>query len=191
MIPGKQRPGRCESSSITSGQERLLCAILLNPALRPVEKTITYHNVRSALPLVSCTKLVIANLLNVATKDAPELNRAAVGQQETAKARELISEALRQADEVLLAWGMGGMAGDVRIALQGQTVWLFEALQQHDLSHVWTVTGRPRHPSRWRQYVGPEKQRVTGSCFEERLGKVLTMTSLDSEAGRNLFDRAF
>lgn len=186
-----QRTDLCESSHIFPVQGRTLCAVLLNPALRQVEETITYHNVRAALPLMGCSELIITNLLNVATKDAPELNRAVISKQEIATAREQISMALQHADEVLVAWGMGGMTGDVRIALQQQTAWLFKTLGRHHLQHVWTVAGRPRHPSRWRQYVGPEKQRVTGSTFEERLGKVLARMRLDSEAVRDLFERAF
>lgn len=191
VTPVPRQADLFEEISIGSARSRTLCAILLNPALRPLENTITFRNVRSALPLVGCTELVTANLLNVITKDAPALNRAAVREQESKEAREMISAALHRADEVLLAWGMGGMTGDVRIALQGQATWLLETLGRRDLQHVWTVAGGPRHPSRWRQYVGPEKQRVAGSSFEERLGKVLSPTLLDSDAGRALFERAF
>ncbi|WP_157251982.1 DUF1643 domain-containing protein [Nonomuraea typhae] len=170
---------------------RTLCAILLNPALRPLESTTTFRNVRSALPVVSCNELVVANLLNIPTKDALALNRTKIDDQELREARALISPKLQQADVVILAWGVGGMSGQARLALQRQTAWLRDMLNRTNHDQVWTVTGRPRHPSRWRQYVGPEKRRVSGSCFEERLSMVMTPTRIDSEAGRLLFERAF
>ncbi|WP_283137530.1 DUF1643 domain-containing protein [Rhizohabitans arisaemae] len=178
-VPDRQQPGR------------RLCAILLNPALRSMATTITYRNVEAALQLVSCTELALTNLLDLATKDAPELNRSTISNQGIEAARDQISQALLGADEVLLAWGTGGMTGPVRTVLRAQTEWLFDALKERRIGHVWTITDKPRHPSRWRQYVGPEKQRVTGDTFEERLSKVLIKTSLSSAAGRVIFDRAF
>jgi len=164
---------------------------LLNPALKSVENTITFRNVRSALPLVDFHRVAIAILLNVPTKDAAELNRAVIGELEVVDAQAVLALLLEQADEVIVAWGVGGMSGPVRLSLQRQTKWLFEALGQSGIDRVWTVSGKPRHPSRWRQYVGPEKRRVSGSCFEERLSRVLAPTLLDTEDGRALFECAF
>jgi hypothetical protein len=124
-----------------------------------------------ALPLFGCAELVVANLLNTPTKDAPELNRRMLTEVEVEASRAELALAIGRADEVLLAWGTGGMTGDVRSALRRQVAWLYGALVARGIERVWTVTGRPRHPSRWRQYVGPEKRRVEGGCFEERLEK--------------------
>lgn len=140
---------------------------------------------------MSCERLAIANLLNTPSKDAPELNRRVLRESEVIESRLQLSIALSQADEVLLGWGMGGMTGPVRLALRLQVQWLNEMLRAEGFEGVWTIAGRPRHPSRWRQYVGPEKRRVEGDCFEDRLRNVLVRVPLRAAEGRRLFDEAF
>lgn len=178
-------------SRLVPPSSRTLCAILLNPALREQRGTTTYRNVTAALPLFGCEELVVANLLNTPTKDAPELNRRTPTQAELEGSRAELALAVKLADEVLLAWGTGGMTGEMRLALRRQVSWLYGRLVAEGVERVWTVTGRPRHPSRWRQYVGPEKRRVEGDCFEDRLQKVLVALELNTEEGRLLFERAF
>lgn len=173
------------------GIERVLCAVLLNPPLKLAESTISYRNVRAALPLLSCTELIMTNLVHAATKDAPALNRLIISEPTLEEARESMATALTQSHEVLVAWGTGGLTGEVRLALQAQAEWLFQAIARAGHERVWALAGRPRHPSRWRQYVGPEKQRVAGSCFEDRLAKVLLPTRLGSPDGHALFAGAF
>ncbi|MGV9770815.1 DUF1643 domain-containing protein [Streptosporangium sp. NPDC003464] len=172
-------------------RRRTLCAVLLNPALKPLDDTITYRNVCSILPLVGCDRIAVANLINVPTKDAAALNRATIRDSEVEEAQAALAITLERADEVIIAWGVGGMSGPVRLSLQRQARWLFDVLNQVGIERVWTVTAKPRHPSRWRQYVGPEKGRVPGDCFEERLSQVLVPTLLDTQEGRILFDYAF
>lgn len=170
---------------------RTLCAVLLNPALKEEQSTTTYRNVSTALPLLRCTELVIANLICIATKDAPALNLRTLTEDKILESRRQLTAALSRADEVLVAWGMGGMTGSVRTALRAQVDWLGVHLSARGVGHVWTLAGRPRHPSRWRQYVGPEKQRVEGRTFEERLQRVLMPVSLTEPAGQALLARAF
>ena len=152
----------------------------------------TYRNVQSAVPMVGCDQLVIANLLQPPTRNAPALNAHPITEAELAESRQALCEALRTADEVFLAWGTGsGMTGAIRRALQSQVRLLEDRLGEQGVARVWTIAGAPRHPSRWRQYVGPEKRRVEGDGFEDRLRKTLRPIAFDSERARLLFACAF
>lgn len=89
---------------------RTLCAILLNPALRPAAETISFRNLGCALPLVGCDRLRLANLLDVPSKDQAQLAVLPIGEPEVTQSRALLAEALRGADEVLFAGDRTGSA---------------------------------------------------------------------------------
>ncbi|MER5870816.1 DUF1643 domain-containing protein [Streptomyces sp. NPDC002044] len=159
---------------------RTLCAVLLNPALKPPTETITFRNLTSALPLTGCDRLQLANLLDTPTKDQKELSRRDITKNDAGRSRLLLQQAVDEADEVLFAWGSGPTPGVVGATLREQEAWLRQYLQVSGIPRIWMIAGAPRHPSRWRQYVGPEKQRVHGATFEERLAKVLAVHFLTS-----------
>lgn len=163
--------------AVTDG--RTLCAILLNPALRPAPETITVRNLSCILPLVGCERILLANLLDIPSKDQTQLGAVTVGTSDVVRSRDLLITAISAADEVLCAWGSHRVTGSTGRILREQTGWLHRHLGEVGVKQVWMVAGSPRHPSRWRQYVGPEKARVTGSTFEDRLGKVLATHSLE------------
>ncbi|MFD6620066.1 DUF1643 domain-containing protein [Streptomyces albidoflavus] len=165
---------------------RTLCAVLLNPALKPPADTITFRNLTSALPLVGCDRLQLANLLDTPTKDQKELGRRDIAKDDVGRSRLLLQRAVADADEVLFAWGSGPIPGAAGAALREQEAWLRKHLRASGDPRIWMVAGTPRHPSRWRQYVGPEKRRVHGATFEERLAKVLAVHSLNSITGSRL-----
>ncbi|WP_440098495.1 DUF1643 domain-containing protein [Streptosporangium sp. H16] len=158
---------------------RTLCAILLNPALRPAPETISYRNLGCALPLVGCGRIRLANLLDVPTKDQVQLGARVIEPSEVIRSRELLAEAVLAADEVLFAWGANRVTGRTGVVLREQVSWLRRHLKDAGVRRTWMVAGTPRHPSRWRQYVGPEKARVEGSTFEDRLAKVLAAHPLE------------
>jgi hypothetical protein len=153
--------------------DRVLCAILLNPPLRPARKTITYRNVTAALSTTGCQRLSLTNLLAVPSKDLPSLNKIKISEQEIAASREALRQAIMHGDEVLVAWGMGGATGALRQLLSSQVTYVREILHERELHSVWALEGRPRHPSRWRQYLGPQKNRVHGNSFQDRLNQAL------------------
>lgn len=165
---------------------RTLCAVLLNPALKPPTDTITFRNLTSALPLIGCDRLQLANLLDTPTKDQKELGRRNIAEDEVGRSRLLLQRAVTEADEVLFAWGAGPIPGAAGAALREQEAWLRLHLRANGVPRIWMVAGSPRHPSRWRQFVGPEKQRVHGATFEERLAKVLAVHSLNSNTASRL-----
>ncbi|GGL56703.1 hypothetical protein GCM10014719_67660 [Planomonospora parontospora subsp. antibiotica] len=158
---------------------RTLCAVLLNPALRPAPETISFRNLGCALPLMGCDRLRLANLLDVPSKDQDRLGAAVIEESDVLRSRKLLAEAVAAADEILFAWGSNRVTGQVGARLREQAEWLRRHLREEGVRRVWMVAGSPRHPSRWRQYVGPEKARVEGSTFEERLAKVLAVHSLE------------
>ncbi|MDX3749588.1 DUF1643 domain-containing protein [Streptomyces sp. AK08-02] len=160
--------------AVSGADQRMLCAILLNPPLRPAVDTISHRNLLAALPLTGCTELRLANLIDLQSKDQTQLASLIVTEQDLERSRRQLSEAIEGADEVLFAWGTGRITGVVGRLLKEQAAWVRMHVDGRGLRKVWMVAGTPRHPSRWRQFVGPEKQRVEGSSFEDRLAKVLT-----------------
>ncbi|MGW7002537.1 DUF1643 domain-containing protein [Streptomyces sp. NPDC054933] len=162
----------------TSPEARLLCAVLLNPTPWPAATTITYRNLLAALPLTGCSRLDLVNLLDVPTRDQVELSSVLVSHADVERSRGLLQKTISGADEVLLAWGSSRVGGTTGRVVRQQQGWLIEHLNAAGREHTWMVGGRPRHPSRWRQYVGPEKDRVFGATFEERLAKVLNVQPL-------------
>ncbi|MEV8334763.1 DUF1643 domain-containing protein [Streptomyces niveus] len=160
--------------AVSGADERMLCAILLNPPLRPAVDTISHRNLLAALPLTGCTELRLANLIDLQSKDQTQLAGLVVTEQDLERSRQQLAAAIEGADEVLFAWGTGRITGVVGKLLKEQAAWVRAFVDARGLSKVWMVAGTPRHPSRWRQFVGPEKRRVEGSSYEERLAKVLT-----------------
>ncbi|MGW4683354.1 DUF1643 domain-containing protein [Streptomyces sp. NPDC004244] len=161
---------------VETSNPRILCAILLNPPLRPAETTISHRNLVAALPLTGCSELKVANLVDLPSKDQVELASLEVTEQDLARSRLLLSTAIEDADEVLFAWGTKKLAGTSGRLLHEQAKWVRSLVEPS--RRVWLVAGTPRHPSRWRQFVGPEKQRIEGPTFEARLAKVLTKHDL-------------
>ncbi|MFC3982715.1 DUF1643 domain-containing protein [Streptosporangium jomthongense] len=159
--------------------DRVLCAILLNPPLRPAEETVTYRNVTAALSITGCQSLSLVNLLAVPSKDLPSLNQTPISAREIVISREKLRKSITHSDEVLVAWGMGGGTGMLRQLLKDQVTYVREVLREQGVRSVWTLEGKPRHPSRWHQYLGPQKNRVPGSSFQDRLNRALVPLLLD------------
>lgn len=169
----------------------VLSAILLNPPLRPSEETISYQNVSAALPVTGCHRLCLANLLLVPSKDLPSLNKITVSEEVVVASRDALRKAIAESDEVLLAWGMGGVNGALRHVLNRQVGFVGSLLLERGIGRVWTLAGMPRHPSRWRQYLGPQRNRVSGHSFHDRLNSTLIPLTLDLPQGRSLIEDPF
>lgn len=164
--------------TIGRAETRTLCAVLLNPPLRPAHDTISHRNLLVALPMTGCQQLSLANLVDLPTKDQSQLATLTLREPDLARSRRSLAELISSADEVLFAWGTGRLTGETGRHLKAQVRWVRSHALGCGVRRVWMVAGTPRHPSRWRQYVGPEKGRVAGSTFEERLAKVLACHSL-------------
>ncbi|MCP2325250.1 hypothetical protein HDA40_003757 [Hamadaea flava] len=165
---------------------RTLCAVLLNPALKATAQTTSFRNLSAALPVTSCGGLTITNLLDVPTKDKPQLLETSITAHDLERSRHLLAAALGDAQEVLFGWGCSASPGPTGRLLRQQADWLMAQLAGR-FTRFWQVAGGPRHPSRWRQFVGPEKGRVEGSSYEDRLAKVLAEHPVgDADAGLTL-----
>lgn len=151
-----------------------LTAILLNPPLgRDPTCTVTYQTLLETLPVFACDTLAIVNLFAVPTRDLPGVNEAGGRADGWLRARRDLTRTLAKADCIVAAWGVGGLAGDARRNLAWQVAWVSRVA--HELGHRlwWQIGGRPRHPSRWRQYVGPTRGVATGSNYADRIRSVI------------------
>ena len=161
-----------------------LGVILLNPSLR-LEETITERNIRAACHGVGYDCFEIANLTLRATRDLTELNRVTSHDGPWLSARSSLTSVISASDALLFGWGLGGFTREARAAFQCQTNWVVETAIHHGHESSWLLCGAPRHPSRWRQYIGPQKARVPGSSFESRLASALVLTPLLDQCSRS------
>lgn len=137
----------------------------------------------AALPLLGCETLRLGNLVDIATRDQVQLAASPIAADDLTRSQVLLAEALEGADELLFAWGTRRLPGQTGALLGQQITWVQQHVLKRGFADVWMVAGSPRHPSRWRQFVGPEKQRVAGDCFTERLAKVLAREPMPDAPG--------
>ncbi|MBT2232291.1 DUF1643 domain-containing protein [Nonomuraea sp. NEAU-A123] len=150
-----------------------LCAVLLNPPTGTPTKTPTHKNLISALSVVRCNLLEVVNLLDVPSKGLDTLGEVHIGATEIMRSREAIQASIGHANELLFAWGTSAIRGKHATVLAEQIAWTYRLAFDSGICEVWMLAGAPRHPSRWRQYVGPQKMRVKGNTFEDRLAQAL------------------
>lgn len=153
-----------------------LCAILLNPSLKATGST-SQGNLEIAAPALGYSAVSIVNLIDLPTRNSKELSPLAVDPQIWIAARPRIESALSMADGVIFAWGASRLEGKANLWKENQVEWIIEQTLQLGHSTVFMMDGSPRHPSRWRQYVGPQKQRVLGATLEERFQSALRRCS--------------
>lgn len=119
---------------------RVLCAVLLNPPLRPAVDTISHRNLLAALPLTGCTELRLTNLIDLPSKDQRQLASFTVTEQDLARSRQQLSAAIHGADEILFAWGTGKIAGAAGSLLKEQAEWVRAHVGSCGVSEVWMVS---------------------------------------------------
>ncbi|MGW5155132.1 DUF1643 domain-containing protein [Nonomuraea wenchangensis] len=163
-----------------------LCAVLLNPPVGTPVQTPTYKNLVSALSVIGCDLLEVVNLLDIPSKGLDALGDARVEVADIMRSREAIEASMGRAHELLFAWGTSVVRGRYANILAEQIAWVHRLAHNSDIREVWMLAGDPRHPSRWRQYVGPQKGRISGNTFEERLAKALVRYPLTSTASYSL-----
>jgi hypothetical protein len=127
-----------------------------------------------AQQILGCDSLTVANLVSVPTQNLRELGMIAGDGQVWHESRPQLEEALNGADDVLLAWGLGGIPGSANRHFLDQTAWVRDVLSAKPAVRVWSIQGETRHPSRWHQYVSERHGRTAGGDFMDRLTEVLT-----------------
>ena len=150
---------------------RVLSAILMNPPVGRGAASLRHLDV--ARRLLRCDELQISNLFSLSTASVTDITEAGQDLNDWTAAREPISRATGLADEIVLAWGLGGFNGIARQHFRTQVEWVVDDLARRGVDHVWTVGDRPRHPSRWHQFVSDRHGRTGGGTFEDRLRQVL------------------
>jgi hypothetical protein len=125
----------------------------------------------------------IVNLVRIPSKDLPELNLLGCDSRAWSQSRPAIANALRESDSLFAAWGLGGFGKATRLNFDKQIAWLITQATRYEHDVAWTVDGRPRHPSRWRQYVGPMRARYSGETLEARLTASLRQIPLTTLSG--------
>lgn len=151
-----------------------LTAVLLNPVLHDRE-TITERNVTVAATMLGLQSVVIANMHVAPTRDLPALALVARDRCGWEASRGELAGALSHGGVLLFAWGVGGLVGPAREHLRAQERWVVDAALGAGHEVALMLDGRPRHPSRWRQYLGQQRGRFAyrGSSFEDRLRAAL------------------
>ena len=141
---------------------------LLNPPMKN-SSTVTERNVELMTTLLEFDSYAIQNLVSIPSRDLPELNSIGSESRIWLRSRPAIAKALGESDSLFAAWSLGGFANGTRHNFNNQIDWLVNEAMSFGHEFAWTVDGRPRHPSRWRQHVGPMKARFPGESLEARL----------------------
>ena len=160
-----------------------LCAVLLNPSFN-AENTVSHSNLGVAARSLGFSAFGIVNLVQVPSRNSKDLAQMATREESWVMSRPEIGEALISADEVIFAWGASRLLGEANRHKEEQVRWTIEETFRAGHTDVLLMDGSPRHPSRWRQYVGPQKGRVVGETLEDRFRTVLHRHSLASVRGR-------
>jgi hypothetical protein len=155
-----------------------LLVLLASPPVTAGQRTLSRL---AALPkVISGCSVSTANLCGTHAMDLPSLSVVAATPEPWLQARENITDALEDCDEVMAAWGLCSLSGMARQHRKTQLHWLLEVATHNGHRQVLGVGGQPRHPSRWHQYVSDVHGRARGGTFEERLRQVLVKVPLET-----------
>ncbi|WP_282580688.1 DUF1643 domain-containing protein [Microbacterium aurugineum] len=153
-------------------EDSSVCVLMLNPSLD--EKRSTSYAV---LEVVSERKgwnmIEIANLFPVHTRNSKLLAATSLNRSDIFSARPRIDAAIARCAEVLFAWGVAPLPGIAGRLYREQVEWVISRTAHYGHEDAWMMGGEPRHPSRWRQYVGPQRAIVSGVSTAERLERAL------------------
>lgn len=149
--------------------------MLLNPPATSAGVR-TRNAVGRAARALGYDRVVLANLCTVPTASVVQLNL--LGKDAWKFARADLETSLPSAAAVLAAWGIAGLTGRARQARDEQVFWLSKQVKASSIESLWMVGGKPRHPSRWHQYVSDKYGHTSGGTFEERIKQVLVEVPL-------------
>lgn len=155
---------------------RTLGALLLNPPTTDGRRTRRHLEV--AASLLGCDFVEIANLFAISTKDVTAMNLVGRDVAGWLAARPELCGLIARADVLVAGWGVRGLSGLAAQHQRAQLRLITGHARLHGRTHVWTVGGQPRHPSRWHQFVSDRHGRTLGGSFSERLTCVLSETAI-------------
>jgi hypothetical protein len=137
------------------GRGRIV-AVLSNPATTSGVRTLS--RVELTRKILGFESAAITNIFALPTYRSGEISEAGSDVLGWHSARPIVSEAVKGADGILLAYGLQPPSGPAKRHFHDQIDWLRTQIQASQLP-TWMLGGRPRHPSRW--------QRHTSSTFPE------------------------
>lgn len=150
---------------------RRLGAVLLNPPTGEGQQT--RRQLALAAEILDCSTVEIANLFHWPTKSMRELLPLATQADGWLEARADLLELMREAEELLFAWGVAPLKGAAESHRRAQIDWVLALVEESGRELVWSVGGVARHPSRWHQYLSDKYGRTSGGDSRSRLGELL------------------
>ena len=158
-------PSLCLPRLVTLG------AILISPPLTSGERTLA--RLDTARRLLQADRVAVANLLDVPTTDIRQVSILGRDRESWLASRNAVEKCVIACDTVLLGFGVSKPAGDAGVHFQRQVDWLHALLLEHG-GPVYTVGGKPRHPSRWQRWT---TRAQPGVPFDEALKRELSVTA--------------
>jgi len=131
----------------------VLLVLMSNPPTTSGDRT--RRRVALLQELLGIEHTLTANLFAVPTYRTGGITEAGVDIHGWQAARPALGEAIAQANAVLLAYGGQEPSGAARKHFREQVAWARATIEERGAS-VWTVGGRPLHPSRWHRHTHSE-----------------------------------
>ena len=135
--------------------------------------TASLRHLNVARQILNFEEVQVTNLFSVPTRSVTDIAEVGQHPEGWTWARESLAQSIENADDVLIAWGLGGFGGAARTHCSAQIDWVYQELNNRGIDEVWMVGNPPRHPSRWHQYVSDRHGRTAGGSFDVRLRQVL------------------
>jgi len=127
-----------------------LLFILATPPVTSGSRTTA--RVDMASDIIGFSRPRVVNLFPIVTRSVTDISALGIEQDPWVVNRGALLDALGEANEVFLAYGVAEPSGPARVHHRSQVQWLHEQISQLELK-TWTVGGRTRHPSRWQRYT--------------------------------------
>ena len=154
-------------------------AILLNPAREANRVSRTHLVLEDVRVAKTWGTLEIANLVGTPTRNSKELEQVATSVQLFLDVRDRLDTVLAGSDTLVFAWGVAPLRGLAGTYVRDQANWVISRALHHGHTHAWVMGGHPRHPSRWRQYVGPQRGLFDGATTVDRLAQGLERCAVE------------
>ena len=149
-----------------------ICVVLQNPSPTGL-RSISRRNVEIAASVLGHDSVELVNLLETESRNSRELEALRPSSGAWVSSRPALEQALQRSDEILFGWGQTRLGRGLEPERLDQILWVRERARELGHSHAWSVGDTARHPSRWRQYLGPVRGLYTGETFQERLHEAL------------------
>ena len=164
--------GSKKGSEIPLSRPTRATFVLATPPLTSGQRTLA--RVHLAQTILGIDSAEIVNLFPLPTASVVQISQVGKDANVWIGGRESIHSAIARSTDVVLAFGASEPTGSARQHHRKQVAWLMKVLTTSELN-VWTVGGRPTHPSRWQRHT---HKAFPNLPFRLALEKSLTPQSL-------------